>query len=525
MATTDLAAWRAQLEAARSSTELLDLLLSPSDAPARVQALPPEALYKLVRRIGLEDCIELLPLASGAQVQACLDFDTWEGDRLSLDRLDPWMRALMLAGPEVLLQRLLQVDDALANWIVRKSAHIEVIEDPESFEAPEADHVVTQDRRLCITFPDPGERDLPVKVFLDALMRENPDHCYNLLVFAAAALDSNLEEEAYRWRQGRMADLGFVDPIEALGLYTAPRPDQVAEARRAVPRGVEGPAPARSMLGDERLGRALQALDPHVRAVVLQELAYVCNTALSADRVPLWDDEAQELVLRRVRAGLALGLDSLSSGPATTTDAEVLANVPLALVFRTGYGRMLAAAEPARRARRRGLLAGPGGPVDAVDQPLLRTWVEALTERHPQLPGGRVPRTTHDLTTMHGFALLVADLVDFPAGGRPDTAGLCAWVLTQVVRTLLGLGDTGPLPASRLPEAHRVLFDQAEVRPEAARRAREIWAERGGARPQSIDFLLTWAADELGPVAVEALEGRFVHALVLGPDVQAREGA
>lgn len=517
MTRDELVAWRAELESTRSSTELLDHLLSPADAPARIRTLPGEALYRLVRRIGLEDCTEIVALSSGQQVQAFIDFDAWQGDRLDIERLDPWLRALMVSGREVLVERLLDLDDQLLSWIVLSSAQIYVIDDPESFEAPDEEHVLTQDRRLCIVFPESAERDLPVKVFLDAFMREHPDHCYNFLVFTGAALNSELEENALRWRQGRLADLGFVEPIEALGLYTAPRPDQIRDARRAVPRGVEAPVLAQSLRSDERLNAGIATLDAQTRAVVLQELAYVCNTALSADRVPLWDEAAQEHVLRRVRAGLSLGLDALSEGATPRSDADVLADVPLALVFRAGYGRMLEAAEPARRARRRGLLSGPGGPVDAVDQPLLRSWVEALTDRHPHLPDDRIPRTTADLARMRAFAEVVADLVDFPAGGRSDDAGLCAWVLTQVVRGLLGLSDFGRVPAPRLAEAHALLFAQGGLSPAGREAARAQWLEQGGRRPQTIDFLLTWAAEELAAVDPTALEGRFCTALLLGP--------
>lgn len=517
ISSTELAAWRAEVEAVRSSSELLDRLLSPADAPARLQALPGDALYRLVRRIGLEDATEIVAMASGTQVQAFLDFDAWQGDTLDLARLDPWLRALMAAGQEVLLGRLLDLDDQLLSRIVLTSARIFVVEDPESFEPPEEEHVLTQDRRLCIVFPESSERDLPVKVFLDAFMRENPEHCYNFLVFTGSALTSELEENAHRWRQGRLADLGFVDPIEALGLYTAPRPDQIAAARRAVPTGAETPVLAASVRGDERLAAALGRLDADLRAIVLQELAYVCNTALSADRVSLWDEPAQEHVLRRVRAGLGLGLDALSAGPSPRTDADILAEVPLAIVFRTGYGRMLEAAEPARRARRRGLLVGPGGPIDAVDQPLLRTWVEALTDRHPHLPGDRIPRTAADLAHMRGFAEVAAELVDFPAGGRPDDAGLGAWVLTQLLRAALGLVGAGPLAAGRLAEAHGLLFRDGAVSPEGRARMLDAWRAAGRTTPQTLDFLLTWAAEELAGVPVSQLEGRFCTALVLGP--------
>lgn len=514
---SDLRAWRAELDAERSSTGLLDRLLRPSDAPDLIPKLPADFLYRLVRRIGIEDCTELMALTSGEQVRTFLDLDAWNGDRMDVERLDPWLRSLMHAGLEVLVDRLLHLDDQLLSWIVLRTAQIVVVEDPDSFDPPDEEHVLTQDQRLCILFPESAERDLPVKVFLDALMREKPEHCYNLLVSTGSALPTELEETAYRWRQGRLADLGFVDPIEALGIYSAPRPDQIALARRAVPQGFAGPDLARSMRSDERLAAGLAALDPETQRLVQQELAYVCNTALSADRVPLWDEAAQELVLRRVRAGLALGLDALSAGATPRTDADVLADIPLALVFRTGYARMCDAAEPARRARRRGLLSAASGPIDAVDPPLLRQWTAALTDRHPHLPEARIPRTSADLARMRGFADVIGDLVDFPAGGRPESAGLCAWVFTQIVRGMRGIEGAGPLPVSHLQAVHGILFADGDVAPKGQETARSTWAQRGGKRSQTMDFLLAWSAEELAAVAPADLEGRYCTSLILGP--------
>lgn len=512
---TELEAWRASLEAARSSTALLDLLLSPTDAAARIHSLPGEQLYRIISKIGLGDCAEIVALATGAQVQACLDFDAWEGDRLAVARLDPWLHSLLLSGLETFVDRMRDLDDQLLSLIIRRSAQILIIDDPESFDPPDEEHVLTQDRRICILFPEAAERDLPVKVFLDALMREDPDHCYNLLVYTGAALDAELEETALRWRQGRLADLGFVDPIEAIGIYTPPRADQLSGARRAVPRESGTALLAPSLRGDERLGAALAGLSGETALVVAQELAYVANTALSADRVPLWDDAAQEVVLRRLRTGLALGLDALSPGGGASGDAEVLATVPLALVFRTGYARVLEAAEPARRARRRGLLAGPGGPVDALDLPILKRWVEAMTDRHPNLPEGRLPRSTAELDRMRAFSALVGDLVDFPAGGRPDEAGLCAWVLTQVLRARLELGGPGPLPVDALGRAHEALFTAGRVTDVDRERFRALFLAQGGRRTETIDALLAWAEDELGGLTPESIEPRFCAPLVL----------
>ena len=52
-----------------------------------------------IRRIGLQDADSVLALASGTQVQGLLDTDVWTRDEVQLERVDPWLNALMRAGP------------------------------------------------------------------------------------------------------------------------------------------------------------------------------------------------------------------------------------------------------------------------------------------------------------------------------------------------------------------------------------------------------------------------------------------
>ena len=52
---------------------------------------------------------------------------------------------------------------------------------------------------------------------------------------ARAESDAELEEMAYRWRQARMADLGFADYYEALEVYRELDPASVQLGDAAAP--------------------------------------------------------------------------------------------------------------------------------------------------------------------------------------------------------------------------------------------------------------------------------------------------
>lgn len=515
---TDLHAWRATLARARGGSALLDALIEPHDAARLIPKLPIDDLHAYVHRIGLADADAVLALASGAQVRGMLDTDIWTRDTLALDRIDPWLTALMRAGPKVLTARLLDLDDGLLNWLIRRSVETIVVDDPNDFEAPDGEYVVTPDGALCIRFPHGEPRDLPIKVFLDRLMRDDAELCINLLVHSQVALDSNLEDDAYRWRSGRMADRGYVDYYDALAIYTAPRPDQVRDAQAAIP----GDAPAVErwlvpvLAPAARLADAFTALDSDAIEAVQGALGYIANMALSADRVEPWDEPAQVATLDRLRAGLVLGLDALAGPDADPArDAEVLAKTTLALVFRTGYARTLEVAAPLRRPLRDELLTGLGGRVDGVDLPALRPWAESLTDRHPQSPDG--PFINGDqLAHARHRAELIAELARVAGRDRPRAIGIGAWLITWMARDLIGLDGPGALPADRLADAHRALFARGRFTPAAREAAADWWRRAGGDDPFALEQLVDAATESLAGVDPADLDPRYLPLWFIG---------
>ena len=85
------------------------------------------------------------------------------------------------------------------------------------------------------------------------MYRTDNEFARRIIVGAIGELDAELEESAYRWRQARMADLGFADYYEALEVYR--------ELDPATVRIGDGPARARTVV-DARAGRRLAAR-PH----------------------------------------------------------------------------------------------------------------------------------------------------------------------------------------------------------------------------------------------------------------------
>ena len=451
--------WRSELDYL-SGMKLLEAITEPANAAACVQTLPIEDLHRYLYEIGLEDAEAVLALANGEQVRALIDIEAWDRAELLPKRLDAWLFALLRAGKETLYQRVLDLDDSLLSWIVKNNAYAFVIDDPDDFDPPAAEHFLTPDRRLCVVFPrsvdhlmdlnptaqgtsaesisaaydpnDPkgglikaqeaplegGAKDIPARVFIDMLMQEQPELCIHLLLASTAALDTQLNEDAYRWRAARMADLGFIDYYEAREIYTPPPHDW----RRTLPpeRISDETPPAKTWLAiivatHLRLDRAFGALSWDDALTVAEQLGYVANMTLSADRVPLWDRDRQSQTLRRLQAGLTIALELLNGEFASPEeDAQTLSQHHINHLFRLGYEKMIEAARPVWRveaALRRG--DDPTGALEGL--PHLKTWAEGLLGEHPEgrsESGGLTPlQSLSDCQVAREGGLIVEELV------------------------------------------------------------------------------------------------------------------
>jgi hypothetical protein len=109
-----------------ASTKLLLRILESPGLVAAVRELPGAVLGRLIDRIGLEDAGELVALASTAQLERVFDDDLWRADRAGGDetfrpeRFALWLRVMLEAGEEVLVQRLCELPQDLLALAVHR---------------------------------------------------------------------------------------------------------------------------------------------------------------------------------------------------------------------------------------------------------------------------------------------------------------------------------------------------------------------------------------------------------------------
>jgi hypothetical protein len=100
----------------RDRRGLLERILDTPHLAHVVPRLQPEVLHKVIEACGLEDCGDLVALATPEQLQRVFDLDLWRPPLPGLDeQLDPhrfavWLEVLMESGAAIAAQKLIGVD-------------------------------------------------------------------------------------------------------------------------------------------------------------------------------------------------------------------------------------------------------------------------------------------------------------------------------------------------------------------------------------------------------------------------------
>src|SRR5437868_3106424 len=116
------------------SRPLLARILETPDLARVVPRLPPDVLHRVIQNCGLEDCSELVALATPGQLMAVFDLDLWrsarpglnEEDQFDADRFGLWLEVLMESGETIAARQFAEIDIDLA--IAGLAQHVRVFD-------------------------------------------------------------------------------------------------------------------------------------------------------------------------------------------------------------------------------------------------------------------------------------------------------------------------------------------------------------------------------------------------------------
>ncbi len=372
----------------------------------------------------------MVQLASPEQFRTFLDLDAWRGGEVDPMRLVPWLRAARGAPSgadrdadlDAWREKLDALDPELVSLLLRSALRIHDLEEDEDPDFESERFLRTAEGRYIVEFVPDGADYVAVRRLVDDLYERDPFMAGRILSAVRWELESDLEEQALRWRDGRLADLGYPTFEEALSWFARPA------VRRDAPAGLPDRPPGfwlASFRRETLLDRAAARLPADAVERFESEALAAANAAIVADRVDPSDPDAVRNAVESARTLLELGLESLA-GSDVDAASLALASTPLKTIFQRGFGQLLELRWRAERIRKE---AAAAGPVPALDAPVGET-LTAVERRRPRyFPGIERPRDEWGSVAASAFverAFRSAEEVRRTASALADAEGLLA---------------------------------------------------------------------------------------------------
>ncbi len=201
------------------------LTLQP-DLPVLAQVLPAQKLAALLQAEGLAESVELVEWVRGEQLVAVMDHDLWsttvseEGTQsVSLDRFFDWVRVWNEISPEFAAERFLELEEEVMVLLMNELVDIVPV-DLENGRTDDDDRFFeTLDKKYFLRSKrnDPGAEELCLQ-FVRSLYGVNLSLAGRVLAYSAMLVRAECQEDAMRWRGGRLADEGFIERSEAIDM-------------------------------------------------------------------------------------------------------------------------------------------------------------------------------------------------------------------------------------------------------------------------------------------------------------------
>jgi hypothetical protein len=249
--------------ARRMPRTFLHRLLDTPHLAQVVPRLPPDVLHRVIERCGLEDCGEIVALATPAQVARVLDLDLWRSPSAGLDeqfdaeRFGVWIEVLVEQGADVAARTVAGLDTDLVAAGLAQHARI--------FHIATLDGYVTTDGTdiPAVIEPDGG---LACEIAGNRIIARRPD-AWDAIVEVLAELDASHPAAFARIMRACRAlsnSRSELDGLDALLSGADQAMFDLADEReqRREARGFASPAQARAFLESSRRLRLGAAAAP-----------------------------------------------------------------------------------------------------------------------------------------------------------------------------------------------------------------------------------------------------------------------
>ena len=360
----------------------LDRIVDFPQPAALVHSFSEEDLHFLIHDIGVEDSLPLLSLASNKQWEYILDIEVWEKDRMNTQSVTNWLDRLLKADPDRFFKWFFDQKTEFIELYLHNNIEV-IVREHDQDSSVFGDDFFTLDDIFYIRltdYPFDPETESRIKNNRDEFLRKFFEHLasYNhvkyqqVLLEASSILPVEAEEEAYRLRNVRLAEKGFLPFDEAIGIYQPLNPQDLEKQDTEYAAWYAEQEPllpvpfysAQMLEEDDLFTTSLKRIEvDDVLQRVQIEFAGLCNQVIAADQKVINNREELGTIVKKVGKYLNIGLYRLTKKGQKINPNHAVAMIqkyPLSQIFRVGYGFALELKWRAERWREKCWFAGQG---------------------------------------------------------------------------------------------------------------------------------------------------------------------
>jgi hypothetical protein len=348
--------------------KMLNAILNSTQSTALVHSFSEEDFYFLIHNIGIEDSHPLLYLASNKQWEYIIDLEVWKKDRVELTSMTRWFDLLFKVDPNRFIKWSLDQEIEFMKFYLFKNIEIKIREtdqDPSDFK----DSFFTLDDALYVRFLDEpiavesdmdesyeinkNYRDAFLSKYLKTLSDNDHIAYQKVLLESSNVIPAESEEEAYRLRNVRLAEKGFLPYEEAVGIYQPMKlRDFKIQGNKFITedqsRKLFFPVPlyhAGAIEEENHFTVALKNIKvDEILEQIQTEFASLCNQIISADQKIIREKDELKSIVKKACGYLNIGLEKLTedNGKHNTEHCTaMIQNYPLSNILRIGFGLAL----------------------------------------------------------------------------------------------------------------------------------------------------------------------------------------
>ncbi len=382
------------------------LALEDLDAPeALVPRIDSQDFVRVARALRDENRLDLLlGHATPEQLTSLIDLDAWVRERIDVPRARTWLMVLArvylaLDKPRgALIDLIYGMDPEMWTMALLPGTEVLIV-DHEDDQSRDVAHDELSEMRtwdspdgfFVVGVPD-DDFGTQALATIELVYQDDLDEGRKLLLSIQGGMRSQIEEDLLRWRQGRLADLGFVAWEEAMKLFVPYDRTTAATEEARDFHYLDDPDDMLALPRWQRSGllaRVLERLDDADHGLRAREFLLLVSEVMAAQRFAPGDTALQERAINQTQATISLGLELLLTAGEDHPDPEAFLServraIGLRDIFRVGYGALdkLRKATGQLSKATRISLTGPGSLLD-------RPWgpaIACLSAWYPELP-------------------------------------------------------------------------------------------------------------------------------------------